>query len=198
MRLTLLGVGAMSSPRYRPAGLLLSAHGWRVMFDGGMGAEPDRHIDAWLVTDARAELIREIRRLARTRGTAAAVAGFVRGTLRVEPQPVVHTAHPTYGYLIDDGRGRAVWAPEFWEFPAWAQGADLMFADAAGWNRPIRFAGNAGGHACVADTARAAREHGVRRLVFAHIGRPSIHAIDLGVDPPFGEWGVEGRRYQLR
>jgi len=28
-----------------------------------------------------------------------------------------------------------------------------MFADAAGWNRPIWFAGGAGGHACVRDTA---------------------------------------------
>jgi len=40
-----------------------------------------------------------------------------------------------------------VWAPEFWEYPRWAQACDLMFADAAGWDRPIRFVGNVGGHA---------------------------------------------------
>jgi hypothetical protein len=31
--------------------------------------------------------------------------------------------------------------PELWEFPSWALDADLLFADAAGWNRPLRFAG---------------------------------------------------------
>jgi len=90
----------------------------------------------------------------------------------------VHTRHPTYGYLISCGSRRVVWAPEFWQFPLWVAGADLMFADAAGWARPIRFARNVGGHAAVCDTARLARENGVRRLVFAHIGRPSIRAID--------------------
>lgn len=198
MRLTLLGVGAMNSPRYRPAGLLLSWYGRRVVFDGGPGAEPERPVDAWLVTDDRAELIREIRRIARDRGTEPAVAGYTHRAVRIDPHPVVHTSHPTYGYLISSATRRAVWAPEFWQFPTWAAGADLMFADAAGWNRPIRFARNVGGHAGVHDIARAAREHDVRRLVFAHIGRPSIRAIDAGLDPPFGEWGAEQRVYQLR
>lgn len=76
--------------------------------------------------------------------------------------------------------------------------ADLMFADAAGWNRPIRFAGGAGGHACVRDTAMAARRAGVQRLVFAHIGRPSINAIDRGEQPPFGQWGSDGAVFRLR
>ncbi|NIQ54519.1 MAG: hypothetical protein GWN71_14410, partial [Gammaproteobacteria bacterium] len=74
--------------------------------------------------------------------------------------------------LRERGR-RVVWAPEFWEFPEWADGADLMFADAAGWRRPIRFRGGVGGHACVLDIAHEARRRGVKRLVFAHIGRPS-------------------------
>lgn len=202
MWLTLLGVGAMHSPRYRPAGLLLAWRGRHVMFDGGPGADPDRHVDAWLVTDERAELIREIRALAGGRDVAPDVESYSAAhgaqTLHVDPHPVTHTAHPTYGYLIDDGSRRVVWAPEFWRFPGWASGADLMFADAAGWNRPIHFAGGVGGHASVHDTADAARAHGVRRLVFAHIGRPSIRAVDAGADLPFGEWGVEGRRYQPR
>jgi hypothetical protein len=45
--------------------------------------------------------------------------------------------------------------------------------------------------------AQAARRHGVTQLVFAHIGRPTIRAIDRGELPPFGEWGVEGRTYRL-
>jgi len=91
-----------------------------------------------------------------------------------------------------------VWAPEFWTFPHWAAGCDLMFADAAGWARPIRFAGGVGGHAAALDVARFARRHGVRRLVLAHIGRPTIRAIDAGERPPFGEFGADGRRYVIR
>ena len=51
-------------------------------------------------------------------------------------------------------------------------GADPMFADAAGWARPIRFAKGTGGHAPALEVAEQAARHGVRRLVFAHIGRP--------------------------
>ncbi|WP_062987556.1 MBL fold metallo-hydrolase [Nocardia anaemiae] len=198
MESELLGVGAMNSPRYRPAGLLVSSSRSRIMFDGGPGAEPGGRIDAWLLTDDRAELIAQIRRLARAYDTEPAVGSYSARALRVDPCPVVHTSHPTCGYLISCGRRRVVWAPEFWQFPLWAAGADLMFADAAGWTRPIRFAHNVGGHAAVCDTARRARENGVRRLVFAHIGRPSIRAIDRGAVPEFGEWGVQGRIYRLR
>jgi len=40
LRLTLLGVGAMNSPRYPPAGLLVRYRRRQVMLDGGPGAEP--------------------------------------------------------------------------------------------------------------------------------------------------------------
>jgi hypothetical protein len=197
LHLTLLGVGAMASPRYRPAGLLVSWPGHRVMLDGGGPAAPEGPVDAWLVCDARAELMPSIRRRARELGVSADVAPYTAGTVRLRPMPVRHTSHPSYGYLVEAGGNRAVWAPEFWEFPGWAAGADLMFGDAAGWNRPIRFRGGVGGHACVRDIAEAARRSGVRRLVFAHIGRPSIRAIDRGDEVTFGEWGVEGRTYSL-
>lgn len=197
LRLTLLGVGAMSSPRYAPAGLLIAHRSGRVMIDGGPGAVPSRPVDAWLVTDDRAELIREIRVLARSRGLEPRVARFQRDDLAVRPRRVVHTSHPTYGYLITAGRMTAVWAPEFWEFPRWARDADLMFADAAGWKRPIRFARGVGGHACVLDVSREAERARVGRLVFAHIGRPSIRARDAGQEPPFGAWGDDGRTFML-
>ncbi|WP_258023623.1 hypothetical protein [Streptomyces bambusae] len=90
-----------------------------------------------------------------------------------------------------------VWAPEFWEFPAWAAGADLMFAEAAGWDRRIRFRGGVGGHAYVLEVGREAIRHGVRRLVYAHIGRPCLRAMDAGLRPQWGEWGREGRTYAL-
>jgi hypothetical protein len=63
IRCTLLGVGAMRSPRYRPAGLLVWYGRRRVALDGGPGAEPPPGVDAWLVTDERAELAAGIRRL---------------------------------------------------------------------------------------------------------------------------------------
>jgi hypothetical protein len=187
----------MKSPRYRPAGVLVESSRSRVMIDGGPGALPAGTLDAWLVTDDRGELMPAIRRLARRRGLEPGVGAFRSGALRIEPRPVVHTSHPAFGHLLRWGRMRIVWAPEFYRFPAWARGADLMFAEAAGWDRPIRFARGVGGHMAVVDVAHAARAAGVRRLVFAHIGRPSIRAIDAGLEPPFGEWGYEGERFTL-
>jgi len=192
---TLLGIGAMNSPRYGPAGLLVERGRSRVAIDGGPGAEPDGPLAAWLVTDHRAELIAALRQLAAARQLAPAVSAFHASGLDITPRPVVHTSHPTYGYLIEADGCRVVWAPEFLEFPTWASGADLMFAEAAGWARPIRFARKAGGHAPALEVARQAARRGVRRLVFAHIGRPTIAALDAGQAPPFGEIGAEGGRY---
>jgi hypothetical protein len=198
LRCTLLGVGAMASPRYRPAGLLVSVGAWRVMLDGGPGAEPDVRIAAWLVSDADSELRGAIRHLGVAHHVEPAVAAFDRQGLSIEPHPVVHTSHPTFGFLIRAEGQRVVWAPEFLVFPVWAAGVDLMFAEAAGWSRPVRFRRGTGGHSCVLEVSRLARAAGVRRLVFAHIGRPTIRALDDGLRPPFGEFGVEGRTYVVR
>jgi Beta-lactamase superfamily domain len=188
----------MNSPRYRPAGLLVSWKRHRVMLDGGASADPGSPLDAWLVCDEHAELMPQIRRRAAELGVRPAVGVFRAANVRFQPLSVRHTSHATVGYLIETTGREAVWAPEFWEFPQWAGGSDLMFADAAGWSRPIRFARGAGGHACVRDVAEAARGAGVRRLVFAHIGRPSIRAIDRGEQPPFGQWGSDGAVFRLR
>lgn len=196
LRLTLLGVGAMRSPRHRPAGLLIEAAGRRVAIDGGPGAEPPAALNAWLLTDARAELAPAIRRLAWARGLDARVESFAGSGLRIDAQPVAHTSHPAFGYLIWAGDRRVIWAPEFWEFPAWAAGASLMFAEASSWDRPIRFAGGVGGHAPVLQVAEQARRSGVRRLVLAHLGRPTVRAIDAGSRPPFGEVGRDGACYR--
>jgi hypothetical protein len=191
-------MGAMNSPRYRPAGLLLEFLGSRVMLDGGPGAEPQGRLDAWLITDERGELIRELRILARKRGIVPHVGRYSFNGYRLTPRSVVHTSHPTFGYLLKASGKTVVWAPEFFQFPRWAQGADLMFAEAAGWNRPIRFAKGAGGHSPVLEVAAEGRRRGVRRLVFAHIGRPTIRAMDAGQRSPFGEFGIEGQMYRLR
>lgn len=193
-----LGVGAAQSPRFAPAGLLVAQGGARVAFDGGPGAEPRGALEAWLVTDERAELISALRRLAARHGLKPQVSTVRNGGLVVEPQPVVHTNHPTYGYLIYAAGRVAAWAPEFLEFPHWATGVDLMFAEASGWSRPILFRGGVGGHLDIQSVAAQARRWGVRRLVFAHIGRPAIRAMDRGQRPPFGEFARDGQVFWLR
>jgi hypothetical protein len=199
LRLTLLGVGAMNSPRFAPAGLLLRCAGHSAAFDGGPGAEPPPgRLGAWLVTDEQAELRSALRRQAAARGVQVRAGDLELGEVRVRCCPVEHTSHPAYGYRIEAGGLVVVWAPEFWQFPAWAARADLMFAEAAAWDRPIRFRGGVGGHASVRAVAEQAVRHGVRRLVYAHIGRPTLRAIDAGARPPTGEWGIEGRTYALR
>jgi len=197
LKLTLLGVGAMNSPRYAPAGLLVEYDTVRVAIDGGPGAAPGGRLDAWLVTDEHAELIRELRQLAAAHGLVPRASDFTADGLRFAAEPVVHTSHPTFGYLIQAAGRQVVWAPEFLEFPGWAAGADLMFADAAGWARPIRFAHGTGGHAAALAVAEQARARHVGRLVFAHIGRPTIRAADAGNTAPFGEFGADGACYML-
>jgi ribonuclease BN (tRNA processing enzyme) len=193
--MTLLGMGAMASPRYRPAGLLVEYAAARVMLDGGPRSAPAGRLDAWLVTDERGELMPGIRKLAKRKKIEPKVSRFERGGLEITPRRVVHTSHPAFGYLIRSPRKTAVWAPEFYRFPRCARGADLMFADAAGWSRPIRFAGSVGGHAAALHVAQRARRAGVRRLVFAHVGRPTLRALDKGKAFPFGELGKENHVY---
>ena len=194
-RFTLLGIGAAASPRYPPAGLLIETRTARVALDGGPGAEPKGPVDAWLVTDEKAELMSAVRRLARARDLSVTVDRIDESGLVVEPRPVVHTSHPAYGYRIQAGGRNVVWAPEFLTFPDWADGADLMFAEGSSWHRPIRFAHGAGGHAPLLEVADEARRRGVRRLVFAHVGRPTLRALDRGERPPYGEIGQVGRTY---
>lgn len=202
LTLKLLGVGAMRSPRYAPAGLLVIGGGRRVMIDGGPGAVPRGRLDRWLVTDARCELIAAIRALARERELEPEVAAYESDVLAIRPRPVVHTSHAAFGYAIELRTSRralrCAWAPEFFAFPRWASGVDLMFAEAASWARPVLFAGGVGGHMAALDVAREAKRRRVRRLVFAHIGRSSIRARDAGEPLPFGEWASDGDVFVLR
>ncbi|MPZ50241.1 MAG: hypothetical protein GEU75_13250 [Dehalococcoidia bacterium] len=186
----------MASPRYAPAGLLVEADGRRVMIDGGKGAKPAGELDVWLVTDEHAELMPELRRLASAHGLKPTVDEFKGDGLRIKPRPVQHTNHPAYGYEITYGGHRVVWTPEFWTFPDWAAGADLAFLEAAAWTRPIRFRGGVGGHAPVQRTAQEAQEAGVRRVVFVHIGRPTIHAIDSGEGQAL-EFATDGQVFEF-
>jgi hypothetical protein len=46
------------------------------MLDGGPGSEPPGRLAVWLVNDSRAELMPQIRRLARERGIEARMGDF--------------------------------------------------------------------------------------------------------------------------
>ncbi len=187
----------MNSPRYAPAGLLVECGGARVMIDGGRGAEPEGELHAWLVTDEHGELISELRKLARRRQLEPSVGSYSSQGLSIKPYRVVHTSHDAYGYVIRSCGKKIVWAPEFFVFPGWARNADIMFAEAAGWNRPIFFRGGVGGHASVKQVERDALKYKIKRLVFAHIGRPTIKAIDSGKHPVFGEFGTDRCIFKL-
>ena len=168
------------------------------MIDGGPHTAPKGRLNTWLLTDDHAELAAAVRRSARGRGLSARVASFRAGDLRIEPKRVVHTNHPAFGYEIRRVGLKVVWAPEFFKFPTWAKGADLMFAEASSWKRPIRFRGGVGGHLDALSVQRAARRAGVRRLVFAHIGRRTIRAVAAGWRPSFGELGHDGQIFRPR
>jgi len=73
-----------------------------------------------------------------------------------------------------------------------------MFAEAAGWKQPIRFAAGVGGHMAAIAVARAAQRAHVKRLVFAHIGRPTLRALAAGFRPPFGELAHDGQVFYVR
>jgi hypothetical protein len=184
----------MNSPRFRPAGLLVEHAKNRVMIDGGDSA-PKAKLTQWLVTDEHGELMSKVRRLCRSLGLAPSVSTYSSQGLSIEPDAVTHTSHDAYGYTIRANGRKIVWAPEFLKFPKWAKGADLMFAEAAGWNRPILFRGGVGGHASVAQVATDAQKNKIKKLVYAHIGRPTIKAIDSGARAEFGEFGRDGDVY---
>jgi Beta-lactamase superfamily domain len=186
----------MNSPRYEPAGLLVQHGKMFVLIDGG-GRAPKYELAAWLVTDERSELISKIRKLARPMGLEPAVTSYSSTGLIIKPHSIVHTSHDTYGYTIEASGKKIIWAPEFLKFPRWAKGADLMFAEASAWNRPILFRGGVGGHASVAEVASEAQKYEVSRLIYAHIGRPTIKAIDEGKRAVFGEFGKDGDIYVI-
>src|SRR5262249_25645109 len=91
LRLTLLGVRAMNSLRYPPAGLLVRYRRRQVMLDGGPGAEPAGRLTAWLVSDERSELRRELRALSAARGLHPSAAALRVADLVIDPPPVTHT-----------------------------------------------------------------------------------------------------------
>lgn len=196
VRCTLTGVGALASPRFLHAGLLLEYKSLAIIFDGGEYIpHVVRNAHAWLLTDMRGEHVSKVRQAARRWNVIPSQRRLTVEGVMITPMPVVHTNHPTCGYLIETPYRKIAWCPEYYAWPKWCRNLDLMFSEAAGWDRPIHFAGKVGGHMCVYDIAKKARQNQIKKLVYCHIGRPVLRAMDLGLHPPFGEFGREGGRY---
>ena len=53
------------------------------------------------------------------------------------------------------------------------------------------------GHASVEQVASDAQKYKIKKLVFAHIGRPTIKAMDAGKLPVFGEFGKDGTVFKI-
>jgi hypothetical protein len=87
MRLVTVGVGAARPSRYAPAGLLVTRRGVRVMVDGGPGAEPSGRLDAWLVTDERAELLQGSAGSPPTGACARTRAALIKASSGSAPTP---------------------------------------------------------------------------------------------------------------
>ena len=93
-RLLVLGGGAMNSPRYRPAGLLVVWANQRVMLDGGGATDRGCSLDGWLVSDEQAELMPQIHGRAAELGVSPAIRPFEADSVWLRPLPVRHTSHP--------------------------------------------------------------------------------------------------------
>jgi hypothetical protein len=187
--LILLGIGTAGSSRFAPAGLLLEYGHIRVGIDGGPGSEPAENIDAWLVRDEHGPSHGELLRIAHETGMPEPVVmPFQHGPLKIEPIPIpipIPVADHVHGYRIGIGHHVAAWVPEAPALPPWTEGMDLVFAD---------------GSPAVPHThelARTAKRLRVQRLVFVRLGPAALAAIDAGEQPPYGEWGEEGRKYRM-
>jgi hypothetical protein len=182
-RLILLGIGPAESSRFAPAGLLIEYGHIRVGIDGGPGSEPPENIDAWLVRDEQGTLQPELSRLAQETGMPEpSVQPYDHGPLKITPIPA---AGHVQDYRIRIGHHLAAWVPECSELPSWVEGMDLVFADGS-LNWPD-----------TQELARTAKRLRVQRLVFVRLGDSSLAAMDGGEEPPYGEWGEEGRKYRM-
>ena len=182
-RLYLLGTGVAGSLKRAPAGMLLEYGHARVGFDGGPGSEPPEHVHAWLICDPDDVAMPELRRMALHTGMPLPERKpYAKGVVRAEP---LETGRGTYGYRIECGHQLISWVPRADDFPDWAEGSELMFADGAEPERIQRI-------------AEAAKRRQVSRLVYARLGDVALALDAAGRAPPFGEWGEEGGLYRLR
>lgn len=174
LRLTLVGTGAMDSPR-KDESLLVSYKGFNVLIDAGekIKAKHLPKLDSVLVCDDESRYMKDAKRIGEAFDLVPGVAEFHADGLEIIPFPVKHTSHKTYGYRIEAQGKTAIYAPEFYVFPlSEVENADVAILEGSAWNRPITFTGSVGGHAAMLDTWEKAKKAGIKRIIFTHIGKP--------------------------
>ena len=91
---------------------------------------------------------------------------------KVEHHKVTHTARSdTFGYVIFiDGKKIAVF-PEFYKLPKEAiKDSDIAILDGSSLSRDIIFTGHTGGHKAALDSLKEAKDIGIKKVYFVHIG----------------------------
>jgi len=195
LRAVTVGTGAMESSSRKDACLLVTDGDTALLFSAGPSilAEDVEHytdnVDAIFVTDPEDDYeMRGARQLAEDLEAPLVTPErdgqqWTYGSFRVTARRVVHTNHPTYGFVIQYGDQKLAWAPEFYRPPDWVEGCDVAFLEAAAWDRPITFAGGVGGHAAALDTLRWLKGKDVGQAIFVHVGQPTERAIEQGEVP---------------
>jgi len=173
LKLTLIGTGALDSPR-KDECLLVEYQGQRILIDAGPDIQPKDvgELTDILVCDPESDFMKDARRLGEKYGIEPGVKSISEDGLKITPFKVKHTSHDTYGYKIEADNKTIIYAPEFFEFPTrQVKNADIAILEGSAWSKPIVFTGKTGGHAAVLDSWEKAKEANVDRIIFTHIGK---------------------------
>ncbi|MHA1606308.1 MAG: MBL fold metallo-hydrolase [Candidatus Freyarchaeota archaeon] len=110
-------------------------------------------------------------------------SSFEVGSLTFTPIRVVHAEGvETFAFKIEDGSSSLLYAPDFLEIPPGGRevcmGVDVAFLDGSTLRTPPSPLRERFGHLGIYDAVRVARELGVGRVFFTHIGHSTApHAV---------------------
>lgn len=190
--LAIIGTGAMDSPR-KDESLMIAYKLKHVLIDAGKDIKakdlPVKTLHRILLCDPESRYVKDAKRLAKQFKILdpPGVGEWILEDLSITPFEVKHTNHKTYGYKIMIDKKKIIYAPEFYEFPAReAKDADLAILEGSAWDKSIDFVGGVGGHAPILETWKKAKDAGVKKILFTHIGKPVERNLDkakeLGID----------------
>lgn len=194
LKLTLVGTGALESPR-KDECLLVEFGKEKVLIDAGpdIKAKDLPKLTGLLVCDPESGFMKDAKRIGQHFGLIPQVKKFDKDGLRIEPFEVKHTKHKTYAYIIKAEGKTIVYAPEFFVFPKkQISKADLAICEGSTWSRPIVFTGKVGGHAAVLDTYKKCKALGIP-VIFTHIGKPTEKNLDKAKEMGI-EIGKDGQK----
>ncbi|RLG86553.1 MAG: hypothetical protein DRO18_04260, partial [Thermoprotei archaeon] len=125
-------------------------------------------------------------------------ASFQIGHLTIETVPVVHsTRAPAVGFIIDGGRFRIGYFPDWLDFERESdrnklKNLDLLISDGSAVSRSIvrRVDSERVGHISMKKALRLAKELGIRRVIFTHFGDEVLTRGDEAVIEELKEEGA--------